>query len=202
MKGEGARSSRARIERTGSEFHRPHVPHESHARKAQVIGVAAAVRYLAHSLYPPVMRITSLGLLALALAACASTSGSAPDPSTARTIALALLDRGARSWNRGDLDAFMADYVDGPRTSFVTNQGVMHGRREIRTRYAPRFAAGGVRDSLSFEGVEADAIAPDAVHVIAWYKLMRGDSLIARGPTSLVLVRVGERWGILKDHSS
>jgi ketosteroid isomerase-like protein len=148
------------------------------------------------------MRISSLGLVALALAGCAPRASLPPDPSSARTIALALLDRGARSWNRGDLDAFMADYIDGPRTAFVTNQGVMHGRSEIRERYAPRFAVGGVRDSLSFEGVEADAIGPDAVHVIAWYKLMRGDSLIARGPTSLVLVRHGARWGILKDHSS
>lgn len=148
------------------------------------------------------MRITSLGLLALALTGCASRSGSAADPSLARTIALALLDRGARSWNRGDLDAFMGDYADTPRTSFVTNQGVMHGRAEIRQRYAPRFAPGGVRDSLSFEGVEADPIGADAVHVIAWYKLMRGDSLIARGPTSLVLVRDAGQWRILKDHSS
>jgi ketosteroid isomerase-like protein len=148
------------------------------------------------------MRITSLGLVALALAGCATTPGSTPDASSARTIALALLDRGARSWNRGDLDAFMADYVDSPRTAFVANSGVMHGRAEIRTRYAQRFSPGGVRDSLSFEGVEADPIAPDAVHVIAWYKLMRGDSLIARGPTSLVLVRAAGKWGILKDHSS
>ena len=148
------------------------------------------------------MRTSSPGLLALLLVACATTLQTTPDASTARVLALALLERGASSWNRGDLDAFMADYVDGPRTTFVTNQGVMHGRTEIRARYAPRFAPGGVRDSLSFEGVEADAIGPDAVHVIAWYKLMRGDSLIARGPTSLVLVRQGARWGILKDHSS
>jgi hypothetical protein len=147
------------------------------------------------------MRIASLGL-ALLLTACASTTGSPPDQSSARTIALALLDRGARAWNRGDLDAFMADYIDGSRTAFVTNQGVMHGRSEIRQRYAPRFTPGGVRDSLSFEGVEADPLGPDAIHVIAWYKLMRRDSLIARGPTSLVLVRAGGQWGILKDHSS
>jgi hypothetical protein len=96
----------------------------------------------------------------------------------------------------------MADYVDGPRTTFVANQGVVRGHTAIRARYAPRFAPGGVRDSLSFEDVEADLIGPDVVHAVAWYKLMRGDSLIARGPTSLVLVRDGARWAILKDHSS
>jgi hypothetical protein len=147
------------------------------------------------------MRTYGLALLALLPVACATTR-TIPDQSAARTIALELLDRGARSWNRGDLDAFMADYVDGPRTTFVTNQGLMRGRTAIRARYAPRFAPGGVRDSLSFEDVVADALSPDAVHVVAWYKLMRADSLIARGPTSLVLVRAGARWGILKDHSS
>ncbi len=48
----------------------------------------------------------------------------------------------------------------------------------------------------------ADPISNDVMHVIAWYKLMRGDPVIARGPTSLLLVRDGPRWAILKDHSS
>jgi hypothetical protein len=66
------------------------------------------------------MRTTSLGLLALLLAACASTAGSPPDQSSARTIALAPLDRGVRSWNGGDRDAFVADYIAGHRTAFIT----------------------------------------------------------------------------------
>lgn len=148
------------------------------------------------------MRMTSSGLLALVVVACASTSGRAPDQSTARTIALAVLDGAARSWNRGDLDAFVADYVDSPRTTLVSSQGVLHGRAEIRQRYVPRFVSSGVRDSLSFEGVEADVLGPDVIHVIAWYALMRGDSLVARAPTSVVLVRDGDRWSILKDHTS
>jgi hypothetical protein len=60
-----------------------------------------------------------------------------------RIIWLALLALRARSWNRGDLDAFMNDYVDGA-----------------------------------------------------------SDSLIARRPTSLVLMRDAGQWRILEDHSS
>lgn len=139
--------------------------------------------------------------LALLVAACASAPPT-PDLSLARTIALALLDRGARAWNRGDLEAFMSDYMNSARTAYVTNDGVAHGKAAIRERYAPRFAPGALRDSLSFENVEADPLSNDAIHVIAWYKIIRGDSLIARGPTSLLLVRDGPRWAILKDHSS
>ena len=110
--------------------------------------------------------------------------------------------RSASAWNRGDLDTFMTDYLPGDRTTYVTGKGVIHGPAAIRERYAPRFAPGGMHDSLSFEGIEVDPLAPDVINVIAYYVLMRGDSLVARGPTSLVMVRQDGRLRIVHDHSS
>ena len=110
--------------------------------------------------------------------------------------------RSASAWNRGDLDTFMTDYLPGDRTTYVTSKGVIHGPASIRERYAPRFAPGGMHDSLSFEGIEVDPLAPDVINVIAYYVLMRGDSLVARGPTSLVIVRQDGRLRIVHDHSS
>jgi ketosteroid isomerase-like protein len=68
--------------------------------------------------------------------------------------------------------------------------------------YAPRFAPGGIRDSLSFEHLEVDFVAPNVVNAIAYYVLARGDSVTARGPTSLVMRRLDGRWRIVHDHSS
>lgn len=113
-----------------------------------------------------------------------------------------MLERSARAWNRGDLDTFVDDYVDADRTTFVGRRGVLHGRAAIRAVYAPRFAPGGVRDSLSFEQLEVDSLAPGVAHVLAYYVLSRGDSTVARGPTSLVMLRVNGRWRIVHDHSS
>lgn len=110
--------------------------------------------------------------------------------------------RSASAWNRGDLDAFMTDYLPGDRTTYVTSRGVIHGPSAIRERYAPRFAPGGMHDSLSFQGIEVDSLAPGVLNVIAYYVLMRGDSLVARGPTSLVMVRQDGRLRIVHDHSS
>jgi hypothetical protein len=112
-----------------------------------------------------------------------------------------MLATSAKAWNRGDLDAFMADYYPGERTSYVTSRGLIHDPTRIRERYAPRFAPGGVHDSLSFENVEVDPLAPDVVHVIAWYVLSRADSTVARGPTSLVMLRQDGRLRIVHDHS-
>jgi uncharacterized protein (TIGR02246 family) len=139
------------------------------------------------------------------VAACARTprpEGAAPaaDAGAARAGVLALLAHGAGAWNRGDLAGFVSDYDSG--ASFVTPRRVLHGRAEIQAHYAPRFAPGGVRDSLWFQDVEVDRLAPDALNAIAYYVLQRGDSVTARGPTSLVMRFRGGRWLIVHDHSS
>lgn len=119
-----------------------------------------------------------------------------------RAAVVILLDSGASAWNRGDLEGFMRDYARGTATTFVTSKGVLRGPEAIQQMYAPRFAPGGTRDSLSFENVEVDVLGTDALHVLAYYRLMRGDSTVARGPTSLIMRWLDGRWQIRHDHSS
>lgn len=138
-------------------------------------------------------------VLALALAACAPRPA-APSPESALAAARALLDHGAASWNRGDLDGFMSDYTD--EATFVTPRSVVRGRAAIRALYERHFAPGARRDSLRFENLEAHPFADGAINAIAYYVLVRGDSVTSRGPTSLVLRRRGGRWLIAHDHSS
>jgi uncharacterized protein (TIGR02246 family) len=139
----------------------------------------------------------------------AATGGHRPsdaERATRRDEISAMLAHAAASWNRGDLDAFVDDYLPGAETTFIGSRGVLRGPVEIRAAYAPRFAPSGVRDSLSFELIDVDPLAPDALNVIARYTLARRvagrDSVTARGPTSLVMRRVDGRWRIVHDHSS
>jgi len=150
-----------------------------------------------------ILTVTLAALSTAALACAARTAANRPSTAELRREIQAVLDHGARSWTRGDLDDFMSDYMPGERTTYVTSKGLIHGPAAIRERYAPRFAAGATHDSLSFEGLEVDPLAPDVVNVVAWYVLSRGDSVVARGPTSLVMVRdAGGRFRIVHDHSS
>ena len=145
---------------------------------------------------------TALGTISAATG-CASARSAAPmDGDLARREIVATLHRAARDWNRGDLDAFLGDYLPSDSTTFIGRTGVVRGVAAIRAVYAPRFAPHGVRDSLSFEQVEVHILAPNVANTIAFYVLSRGDSTIARGPTSLVMRRIGGRWRILHDHSS
>ena len=138
--------------------------------------------------------------------ASAGTADRAAELSARRAEIVEMLARSAASWNRGDLDAFVDDYLPGDETTYIGSRGVLRGQRAIRAAYAPRFAPGGVRDSLSFVLVDVDPIAPDVLNVIATYILARRvggrDSVTARGPTSLVMRRVDGRWRIVHDHSS
>lgn len=152
---------------------------------------------------PSLRRICCTLAGATLLASCASRQAiSAQSRADLTAEVTTMFARSASAWNRGDLDTFMTDYLPGDRTTYVTNKGVIHGPAAIRERYAPRFAPGGMHDSLSFEGIEVDPLAPDVINVIAYYVLMRGDSLVARGPTSLVMVRQDGRLRIVHDHSS
>lgn len=146
-----------------------------------------------------------------ALAACAAaasrTQPGAPPAAAAAAPAAdeiaAMMRRAAAAWNRGDLDAFVGDYAPGANTTYIGSRGIVRGPAAIREVYAPRFRPGGVRDSLSFENLEVDVLAPGVANVIAFYVLSRGDSTVARGPTSLVMRRAADgRWRIVHDHSS
>ncbi|MGH7720003.1 MAG: YybH family protein [Gemmatimonadaceae bacterium] len=152
--------------------------------------------------------------LLLAVPACANAGGggATPDvgarapatasPACARAEIDGMMTRAAAAWTRGDLDAFMSDYLDSDSTTYIGGNRLIRGKAAIRDVYAPRFAPGGVRDSLSFEGLEVDLLAPRIAHTFAFYVLSRGDSVVARGPTSLLMRKVGGRWLIVHDHSS
>ena len=119
----------------------------------------------------------------------------APDIEGARLGVQAMLDHGAATWNAGDLDGFISDYVAD--ATFVTGRGVIRGADSIKARYGPRFAPGGVRDSLVFRDLQVDLLGPDVANAIATWVLMRGDSVTSSGPTSLVVRKVEGRWRIV-----
>jgi uncharacterized protein (TIGR02246 family) len=154
-------------------------------------------------------RLLAGGVLLLVACAPAVTGGassSVAERSKRRDEIVAMLARSATRWNRGDLDAFVEDYAPDSGTTYIGSRGILRGPAAIRAAYAPRFAPGGIRDSLSFQLVDVDPLGPDVLNVIATYILARRvggrDSITARGPTSLVMRRVDGRWRIVHDHSS
>ena len=134
------------------------------------------------------------------LAACAAPPVPMGDPP--REIA-AMLTRSAADWNRGDLAGFMSDYASDSLTSYVSAGHVQYGWQALYDRYQGNyFAPGKSRDSLAFEEIRVRALTPDFAYATARFRLVRGRSVVASGPFTLVLQRQGSRWRILHDHTS
>jgi ketosteroid isomerase-like protein len=149
-----------------------------------------------------------IALLAFALVSCrsaghpATAPGAPADNRELTRQMVAQLERAARDWNRGDLDAFVSDYAPESTTTFVDGRRARHGFGFIRENYARWFAPGARRDSLHFEEIEARSLSPTLALVTARFILQRGDSVTGSGPFTLVLERRAEGWKILHDHSS
>lgn len=113
-----------------------------------------------------------------------------------------MVRRSADAWNAGDLDAFMASFADGASTSYLTPDGPVYGRADIRAHYAPRFAAGATRDSLHFEDLTVRPLPPLIAIVTGRYVMRRGGAEASSGWFTVVVRRAGEGWRIVHDHSS
>lgn len=157
------------------------------------------------------LRATLLACCCAAGVACAGTTArtatpsgaaAAPAPTELTATIEAQFRRSAADWNRGDLDAFMADYVHDSTTTYVARGHLRHGWDAIRAGYAPRFAPGAQRDSLHFEEFTVRPLGADHAVVFARFVLSRGDSVTASGPFTLVMERRPDGWKILHDHSS
>jgi uncharacterized protein (TIGR02246 family) len=134
------------------------------------------------------------------LVVVAGSTSQARDPET--EIA-AMLRRSAADWNRGDLAGFMSDYAHDSLTSYVNAGHVQYGWQKLYDRYqAVYFAPGKTRDSLAFEEVRVRSLAQDLALCTARFKLLRGDSVTASGPFTLLLQKRRGRWLILHDHTS
>ena len=129
-----------------------------------------------------------------------------PAPSAVATEARTLLETQAAAWNGGDLDAFCAVYADD--ALFLTAFGLTKGRAEVLARYKARYPDAAARGTLSFEVLSVDVLAPgaskkppEAIAVVARWRISHADRPAAEGLTLLNLVRSPAGWRIVHDAS-
>lgn len=109
----------------------------------------------------------------------------------------------ARAWNRGDLDAFMGDYLRSDQVTFTSGGKVLKGYEALTERY--RTTYGDDRASmgrLQFSEIEVWKLGPEAALALGRWRLMRADKEELDGVFSLVLTKKGGKWKILHDHTS
>jgi uncharacterized protein (TIGR02246 family) len=167
-------------------------------------------------------RFVASVLLVAATAACASAGGAsstaadgaaraAVNPSDSAAVAAevtAMLRAGVDAWNRGDLDAFLADYTDDPTLAFVGSSGVLRGKDAVRETYRTSyFEVEGEPDDLAFDELEVRPLGPGVALVHGRWTLyepgFENQPISGRGRFTLIVRREEDgRWRIFHDHSS
>ena len=123
------------------------------------------------------------------------------DPQTVAAAVLDVLDMQVEAWNEGDIDAFMAGYLNTEELRFTSGNEVQRGWRQTRQRYHERYPDRAAMGTLAFENLDVRVLSEHAAMVFGRFRLTRK----ADEPTglfTLLFEQHGEQWLIVADHTS
>lgn len=123
------------------------------------------------------------------------------DPQAVAAAVLEVLDLQVEAWNDGDIDGFMAGYLNSDELRFTSGNEIQYGWRQTRQRYHERYPDRAAMGTLAFEDLDVRVLSEHAAMVFGRFRLTR-ESDEPTGLFTLLLERHGERWLIVADHTS
>ena len=115
----------------------------------------------------------------------------------------ALLNRQARDWNRGDLDAFAAGYKNSPDILFIGRK-VSRGFDQMLASYRKGYPSKDAMGTLTFSQLEVQPLDPRFATATGHYHLERAASGggNADGYFLLVLENTASGWKVVRDDTT
>ena len=123
------------------------------------------------------------------------------DEAAEEAAIIATLKAQDAAWNRGDIEAFMADYVPDETLRFASGNSVEYGWQPTLERYQRRYPNRAAMGKLSITDVEVDLIDANDALVFARWQLER-EADRPNGLFTLHMVKRDGRWLIQSDHTS
>lgn len=105
------------------------------------------------------------------------------------------------AWNRGDIDGFMAGYVQSDDLRFASGGTVTYGWKTTLARYKAHYPDQTAMGTLAFTNLVVTELAPDAALVFGQWELTRAKDK-PWGLFTLTLKRTAAGWRIIQDHTS
>jgi beta-aspartyl-peptidase (threonine type) len=137
-----------------------------------------------------------VGLAILMIVIAAGSS----QPQNAGNELLGILELQKESWNRQDLEGFMAYYWNSEEFTFQSGANRLRGWKTLLERYKKSYS-GENRGKLNFTDLEVNVISADHAYVLGRWKLELMDSQ-REGVFTIIFRRFPEGWRIIHDHSS
>jgi beta-aspartyl-peptidase (threonine type) len=111
-----------------------------------------------------------------------------------------VLERQARNWNAGDVEAFMGAYWNSDALTFSSSGRVHRGWEETLERYRARYPTNADMGKLTFSDLEVTPLGRDSALVLGRWHLQREKPV--GGVFTLVMRKQDGRWMIIHDHTS
>ena len=112
-----------------------------------------------------------------------------------------VLDAQVEAWNRGDIEAFMQGYWNSEQLTFSSEGSTRRGWSATLARYRERYRSREQMGRLTFDNLNAQPLAADAVLVLGHWNVDRESGPIG-GNFTLIFRRIDGRWVIIHDHTS
>lgn len=147
---------------------------------------------------------TTLPLVAAAVAASSAAADPAGPPAVGPIDEVkARLKAQQDAWNRGDLEAFCADYSDD--AVFLSPSGLTRGRADVLARYTKKYgAARATMGTLSFEFLDEHSSAELVTLAMRWqlaWPAQKPAKPTASGLTLIVWRKLKGQWKLVQDAS-
>jgi ketosteroid isomerase-like protein len=105
------------------------------------------------------------------------------------------------AWNRGDIDGFMAGYVQSDDLRFASGGTITYGWKTTLERYKRHYPDRATMGTLAFSDLVVTVLAPDAALVFGKWELTRAQDKPS-GLFTLTLRKTPAGWRIFQDHTS
>ncbi len=105
------------------------------------------------------------------------------------------------AWNRGDIDGFMAGYVQSDDLRFASGGTITYGWKTTLERYKQHYPDKATMGTLAFSDLVVTVLAPDAALVFGKWALTRAKDQ-PWGLFTLTLKQTPAGWRVFQDHTS
>jgi ketosteroid isomerase-like protein len=106
------------------------------------------------------------------------------------------------AWNRGDLDGYMAGYVNATELVFTSGSKIRRGWHETHAKYKSKYGSDpSTMGKLAFEILGVQQLGADGAIVLGRWTLTETPNA-GSGVFSVALRRTDRGWLVVHDHTS
>jgi hypothetical protein len=112
-----------------------------------------------------------------------------------------ILDQQTISWNRADIEGFMAGYWKDDSLMFIGKNGITWGWQKTLNNYKKSYPDSTTMGKLAFDITIVKKLSPEYYYVVGKWTLARSIGNLS-GYYNLLFKKINGQWFIIADHSS